>query len=241
MAARRCIEILAAMLGKQGTNYQIWRRYWRDKLKLPDFDTQLAKALHDGLWANTAAAAKNVSVKGDLKSVQAKPAGSGMEISFRPDPTILDGRFANNGWLQELPNPISKVVWDNAVFLAPSTAEKLAVTTDDVVVLKVGNNSIKGSVWVAPGQARDTATVHLGYGRSRAGKLGTNVGFNVNPLRTADNLWSAAVEISPANEHYKLVSTQTHHGIQQIKDADSAQKDRHIIRTGTEEDICQKA
>ncbi len=234
---KTAMEVLSALAGKQGTNYQLHRRFWRDKLKLADFDTQFSKALHDGFWANTALAAKNVTVKADFKAMTPAAAPSGMEIAFRLDPTVLDGRYANNSWLQELPNPVSKVVWDNAVHVSPTTAEKLGVTTNDVVNLKVGSATVKGSVWVTPGQAPNTVTVHLGYGRGKAGKVGTGIGFDVNPLRTSDKLWANAVELSNANQYYKLVSTQTHHGIEQIKDADAAQIDRKIVRVASEEEF----
>ncbi|MCC6393063.1 MAG: TAT-variant-translocated molybdopterin oxidoreductase [Bryobacterales bacterium] len=240
-SGKTAMEIISALLGKQGTSYQIWRRYWRDRINAKDYDAQLQKALHDGFFANSAPAAKTVAVKGDLKGVAPTPAGSGLEISFRPDPTVLDGRFANNGWLQELPKPVSKVTWDNAAYIAPSTAQKLGVTTDDVVTIKVGNASVKAPVWVAPGQARDTVTVHLGYGRTSAGKVGTGTGFDANALRTPQALWAASgVEITPAGRRYKLVSTQTHHGIQQITEADAAQSERRLVRTATEEEYLKK-
>ncbi|MBI3211012.1 MAG: TAT-variant-translocated molybdopterin oxidoreductase [Candidatus Solibacter usitatus] len=237
---KTAMEILAAMAGKQGTNYQLWRRNWRDRMKSADFDNQLQKTLHDGMWPNSAPAAKNVAVKGDLKSVPATNA-TGVEITFRPDPTVLDGRFANNGWLQELPKPISKVTWDNAFHVNPGTAEKMGVTTDDLVTVKVGNQSVKGAVWVTPGQAADTVTVHLGYGRPRAGKVGSKIGFDANAIRTSQTMWAAAgVDVSKPVGHYKLVSTQTHHGIKQIKDADTEQKNRHLVRVGTQEEFLKK-
>ncbi|MBL8210366.1 MAG: 4Fe-4S dicluster domain-containing protein, partial [Bryobacterales bacterium] len=232
------IEVIAAFRGKSGTNYQVWRRHWRDKLKLADFDAQLQKALHDGSWANTALPPKSLTVKADFKAIRPTAAGTGLEVTFRPDPTILDGRYANNGWLQELPKPVTKITWDNAIHVGVTTAEQLGVTTDDLVTLKIGNRSVKGAVWVTPGQAANTVTVHLGYGRTRAGKVGTEQGFDVNPLRTVDALWYAAGgELSKPQGTYKLVSTQTHHGIQQIKDASEAQLERHLVRVGTEEEF----
>jgi molybdopterin-containing oxidoreductase family iron-sulfur binding subunit len=235
------LEVVSALRGKPGTPFQVWRRYWRDKMGRPaDFDALSQKALHDGMWPNSAAAVKTVAVKGDMRSV-APPTASGIEITFLTSPTVADGRYANNGWLQELPNPISKITWDNAIYVGPSTAERLGVTTDDLVTLKIGDRSVQGGVWVAPGQAKDTVTVHIGYGRTNAGKIGTDVGFDANAVRTLQTLWRASgVDVSKPQGRHKLVSTQTHHGIQQIKEADVAQQERHLIRVGSEEQFLQE-
>ncbi|MBI3682815.1 MAG: TAT-variant-translocated molybdopterin oxidoreductase [Acidobacteria bacterium] len=235
------LEMLAALTGKQGTNQALWKRYWRNRIKSPDFENQLQKTLHDGFWANSAAAARQMPVKGDLKSVAPAPPASGIEITFRPDPTVLDGRFANNGWLQELPKPITKITWDNAAHIAPSTAEKLGVTTDDVIRLKLGDRTVKAPVWVTPGQARDTVTVHLGYGRKRAGNVGDEIGFDANILRSWRNPWAAdGADIGKTGNNYKLVSTQTHNGIQQIREADAGARQRHLVRVATEEEFLKE-
>src|SRR5262249_60936336 len=104
------------------------------------------------------------------------------EIRFRPDPTIYDGRFANNGWLQELPKPISKLTWDNAVMLAPQTAKRLSLTNEDVVKLEYRGRSIEAPVWSQPAHVEDTATPHYGYARTRAGRRGTRIEPNANAL-----------------------------------------------------------
>src|SRR6185369_11078459 len=111
------------------------------------------------------------------------PIARSLEIVFRPDSTIYDGRFANNAWLQELPKPISKLTWDNAVFLSPATAARLGVASEDVVRLTCRGRSVEAAAWILPGHADDSATLPLGYGRARAGKLGTKAGFNAYALR----------------------------------------------------------
>src|SRR5207245_164755 len=102
---------------------------------------------------------------------KARPA-SGMEIVFRPDPYLHDGRYANNAWLQELPKPMSKLTWDNAVHLSPATAHRLGIRNQDNVQLTASGRSVTGSVWITTGQPDDSVTVNLGYGRSHAGRTG---------------------------------------------------------------------
>jgi molybdopterin-containing oxidoreductase family iron-sulfur binding subunit len=97
--------------------------------------------------------------------------------------------FSNNALLQELPKPLTKLFWDNAALVSPATAERLQLASEDVVELKYRGRSVRAPVWVLPGQADDCVTVHLGYGRTRAGSVGSGVGFNVNALRTSDALW----------------------------------------------------
>lgn len=233
---KTALEVVSALLGRQGTNYEIWRRYWRSRMRSATFDADLQKALHDGFWAGSAPAPRTPTVKADLRSIPPSAAGSGIEISFRPDPTVLDGRYANNGWLQELPKPVTKITWDNAAHIAPSTAEQLGVTTDDVVEIKTAAGSVRAPVWVTPGQAPGAMTLHLGYGRQKAGRIGDRLGFDANRLRSLQALWSApASEVRKTGERYKLVSTQTHHGIQQIREADEQQINRKLVRVATEE------
>ena len=114
-----------------------------------------------------------------------------LEIVFRPDPTVYDGRFANNGWLQELPKPITKLTWGNAALVSPATARKYGLgqapgssggehgqAVVDMIELSYRGRTVKAPVWVAPGLADDSVTVHLGYGRTRAGSVGSGTGFN---------------------------------------------------------------
>src|SRR4029077_2526614 len=148
-----------------------------------------------------------------------------LELMFRNDPSVLDGRFANNGWLQELPKPITKLTWDNAVLISPKTAERLKVggepsvqggehgqIVSDVVELRYRGRSVKGAVFLVAGHPDDCVTVHLGYGRTRAGRVGTGAGFNANALRTADAMWSGAgLEAARTGDRYSLACTQFHH------------------------------
>jgi Fe-S-cluster-containing dehydrogenase component len=151
------------------------------------------------------------------------PTPSGLEILFRPDPSVLDGRYANNAWLQELPRPLTKITWDNAALISPATATRLKLKTGDVVRLAVQDRSVEAPIWVQPGQADDTVTVHLGYGRWQAGRIGNGVGFNANGLRSSDQLWSATgVTMHPTDRTHLFATTQDHfsmegHGLVQVE------------------------
>ena len=167
--------------------------------QLSPFDREWRKWLHDGLIPNTAFAPRAVSLQSDLGSAasQSSAAGglpasggqatgaSGLEVVFRPDPSVYDGRFSNNAWLQELPKSLTKLTWDNAALISPATAARLALVSGDFVELQQGGRTVRIPVWLSPGQSPDTVTLHLGYGRTRAGRAGNGTGFNVNPLRTA--------------------------------------------------------
>jgi molybdopterin-containing oxidoreductase family iron-sulfur binding subunit len=149
----------------------------------------------------------------------------GLEIAFRNDPCVIDGRFANNGWLQELPKPITKLTWDNAVFVSPATAERLKSAESpsfqggehgqiisDLVQLKYQGRSVQGTLFAVVGHPDDCVTVHLGYGRTRAGRVGTGAGFNANAIRSSSSLsFGSGAEITLTGERAPLACTQYHH------------------------------
>ena len=119
--------------------------------------------------------------------------GSGpFEVTFAPCPKMVDGRHANNTWLQELPDPVTKLVWDNAAILSPASAQELGVQKGDFVKIATGERSIEAAVWVVPGQADHSVALTLGWGRKKAGRIGDGHGFDVYPLRTTDALGFAA-------------------------------------------------
>src|SRR6185503_11067269 len=113
-----------------------------------------------------------------------------VEIVIRPDPTIHDGSFANNGWLQELPKPLFKTTWENVVAVSPSLAAELAIDSGDVVQVASGGRAIEGPAWVLAGQPGRVVTLFLGYGRTRGGRIGTGIGYDAYRLRTAASPWS---------------------------------------------------
>ncbi|PWU17568.1 MAG: molybdopterin oxidoreductase [Verrucomicrobia bacterium] len=156
-----------------------------------------------------------------------------IEITFRPDPNLWDGRFANNGWLQECPKPINKLTWDNAILISTALAQMGGLASGDVVELSFKGRTVSGPVCIMPGQARDSITVHLGYGRSRVGRVGASVGFNAYKVRCSDACWSGhGVTITPNGTHHPLVSTQNHHNV--------GEADRQILRSGSLQDYLAK-
>ena len=204
------------------------------------FDDQWKKVVHDGLVPNSAAAAKTVSVNTAFlaQNFPAANTGSGeLEISILPDPSVHDGRFANNGWLQELPKPLTKTTWENVALVSPNTARRLGFNQDtddkgmaggeegtafintkggnlfsDVVTLSCNGAEIKAGVpvWIAPGQPDDVVTIFTGYGRTRAGRVGTDIGYNAYDVCKSDALWSGRGDMKARGEQTTISSTQTH-------------------------------
>jgi molybdopterin-containing oxidoreductase family iron-sulfur binding subunit len=151
-----------------------------------DFATGFRRALHDGWVEGTAFTPKaGVVAKGGTLPVST-PNGSGLEISFRPDPSLYDGRFANVGWLQELPKQITNLSWDNAALMSLRTMEALKLEQSDAVEIEANGRKVIAPVLMVPGHADGAVTLHLGFGRRvEAGRVGAGVGFNAYLLRTS--------------------------------------------------------
>jgi molybdopterin-containing oxidoreductase family iron-sulfur binding subunit len=175
------------------------------------FDQNWRRWLHDGVVPNTAFPVKSVTVQASLPPAPESAGVSGeLEVAFRPDPTVYDGRFANNTWLQELPKSLTKLTWDNAALIAPQTAARLMLVSGDLVELKQGDTTVTIPVWLSPGQAPDTLTLHVGYGRTRAGRAGNQIGFDVNPLRTMAAQDMTRVQLTKTGDTFQLACTQDH-------------------------------
>ena len=198
--------------GGYGQVRDTWKAF-ADQAGIADSEAFWRRSVHDGVVAGTALPPKSVAVAdvAGMSGSQPSPA-AGLELVFRPDPTVYDGRFANSGWLQELPKPFSKITWDNTIQLSPATAASLAVANEDVVDVAANGRTVRGPVWIVPGQADGVVTVHLGYGRTHAGRVGNAVGFNAYQLRTSDAVWAANnVTLSRTGGRYPVASTQLHH------------------------------
>jgi MoCo/4Fe-4S cofactor protein with predicted Tat translocation signal len=209
-------EVLSALLGQPTrTTYEIVREHW------PIDDKAWRRSVHDGVVPASASSPAVRPPAGRPASATEPSVPAGLEIVFRPDPTVYDGRFANNAWLQELPKPLTKIVWDNVALLGPETAERLTVSNEDVIEIKHDGRAIRAPVWIAPGHAAESITLVLGYGRTRAGRLGSNRGYNANAIRTSSSSWIAwGAEIRKTGERYPLVSTQSHYSME----------NRHLVR-----------
>jgi Fe-S-cluster-containing dehydrogenase component len=178
------------------------------------FEKTWRQWLHDGFITGTAFAPVAAAVASDLGArLPATQAAEGIEVNFRLDPTIYDGRFANNGWLQELPKPMTKLTWDNGALVAPGTAQRLALSNGDLVDIQQEGRTLRIPVWITPGHALDSFTVTVGYGRVRAGRVGNGTGFNAYALRGSTSPWFGAASIANANDNQALASTQDHWSI----------------------------
>ncbi|MBI3472257.1 MAG: TAT-variant-translocated molybdopterin oxidoreductase [Candidatus Solibacter usitatus] len=203
-------ELLAACMDQpERGGYDIVKSYWQTRHPAADFEGWWRKAVHDGVVPGTAAAVRNAPAP--AMKAESRPAVQGLEIVFRPDPCVHDGRFSNNGWLQELPKPLTKLTWDNAALLSVATAERLGLQSGDEVELQLRSRRVTASAWILPGQANDSVTVHLGYGRTRAGRVGAGAGFNAYALRASDALWSGGgLELRKTGRKVQLAVTHGH-------------------------------
>jgi MoCo/4Fe-4S cofactor protein with predicted Tat translocation signal len=175
------------------------------------FELAWRKALHDGWVANTAFTPKTLGAPKSGATVAAT-AGSGIEISFKPDASVYDGRYANNGWLQELPRQVTSMSWDNAALMNMDLMGKLGIEENEAIELTLNGRKIITPVLMSPGHPNDAVTVHLGLGRrAEAGRVGAGVGFNAYALRTADQpLAAAGLTIARGHGLYDLCVTKVH-------------------------------
>lgn len=216
-------ELIATLAGEaRTTSEKAVKKYWKDKLGL-DFDKGWRRALHDGFVSKTAFAEKTLVTKTDWASdeLDIRFPESEWELTLRPDETIWDGQFANNGWLQELPKPFTKLTWDNTALLSPSSAQKLDVKNGDMIEISNGLSKMEVPVWIVPGQTPGNISLSIGYGRKRAGQIGTGPGFDAHVIQTlASPFWLPQVHVRKTGSIAKLASTQLHQnmeGREQIK------------------------
>ncbi len=208
---RSTYELVALLQGQsEAAGHDILQGYWKKQHPGTDFDTFWRKSLHDGWIEGTSFAPKQVSSKiANDSSVSASADSKAIEINFRRDPSIYDGQFSNNGWLQELPKPMSKMTWDNPVLVGAAMAARMGLSTEDLITLELNGKKLTAPVWIQPGHPDNSVTAFLGYGRKRAGRVGTGAGFDMYQLRTSAAPWFAsAVNISKTGGTYKLATTQ---------------------------------
>jgi Fe-S-cluster-containing dehydrogenase component len=137
------------------------------------------------------------------------PTASSLEVIFYRDAKADDGRYANNGWMQEMPDPITKITWDNAVLVSRKTARELGVVNGDMVEVSLNGKTVTGPIWTQPGMADYSLGLALGYGREKVGRVGTGVGFNAYPIFTGKYIESGAT-LKKTGETYTIACTQHH-------------------------------
>ena len=200
------VEFFHRLLGRVTNSHDVLRQSYATKLAGKAWDM----ALNLGVVANSKPADVAIGASGSIGSLPTPVAG--LEVILREDPHVLDGRYANNGWLQELPKPLTKITWDNAIHISPRMAQELGVQDEDEVELTVNGKIVKGGAWVLPGHADGSATVLLGYGRSSGGTIAANQGFNAYPLRTSSSLfWASGGQLKKTGPTFALSTVQIHH------------------------------
>ena len=217
-------EVLSILLGKPDqSSHEIVKGYWQGQSKAADFDAFWQTSLHDG-WVNGTSVGTINAKAPALTSLETTELTS-LEIVFRPDPTISDGTYSNNGWLQECPKPQTKMTWDNVVSISPKNASKLHVAKGDMLRVTVNGKSIVGPAWILPGHMEDSATVYFGYGRQGSGRVGNKIGYNAFAIQNAETPYAAGGTIEKTGETYRLANvqeTQTMAGRDPVRAADLA-------------------
>jgi molybdopterin-containing oxidoreductase family iron-sulfur binding subunit len=237
-------DVLQVLLNEPGLSaYEAVRETWKPVI-MGDFETGWRKALHQGWIDGTAyPVVPRVAIE-SLGTAPAPSSRDSLEIIFRPDPNVYDGRWANVGWLQELPKPVTNLSWDNAAIVSGATLTKLGLEEDDIVELTVGNGKVKAPVIVAPGHPDNSVTVHLGYGRE-IGRVAGGAGFNAylirnswapfyatGSIRKVDGKWGTAITKSHFQDHRGKTFGQQGNGNNSLE-ADEAIGERGIIRYAT--------
>jgi molybdopterin-containing oxidoreductase family iron-sulfur binding subunit len=222
--------------------YDAVRETWKTAIK-GDFETGWRKALHDGWIADSANVHPapagffwNTSLKSPAPTLK-----DSVEIIFRPDPNVYDGRWANVGWLQELPKPVTNLSWDNAAIVSGATLTKWNLEEDDIIEISVGNGRVKAPVIVAPGHPDNSVTVYLGYGRE-VGRVAGGAGFNAYLIRNTWAPFYATGAVKKVEGKWGTAITKSHYQDQRGKtfgqqgngnnslEADEAIGERGIIR-----------
>jgi MoCo/4Fe-4S cofactor protein with predicted Tat translocation signal len=236
-------EVLAAFGDNpQATAYEILRERWEaayddGTVNLPDgspfetFDKAWRRVVHDGYVAGTAAEVVTPGAPAAIPPPAVTLPADAIEVTFSADPTIHDGRYANNGWLQETPKPLNKMTWDNVVIVSPRTAEALGLRTQNLTraeatlaEVSIDGRTISGPVWVQVGHPDGSINLQLGFGRERAGRVGTGIGYNAYAVRTSAAPWIApAGGVTSTGSRYRVASSQLHFSME----------NRHLVRTAS--------
>ncbi len=206
------LELLARLAGRAPDGHAFVRATWAAG-QGPSFEARWRRWLHDGVVAGPLAATAPLdlaALPGLLPSAAAPPQ-AGLELDLVPDLRVLDGRYANNHWLQEQPDPITKLTWDNAALLAPATARRLGLNNGDRVHLEQEGRGAEAAVWISPGQAEDVVVLSLGHGRRAGGQVLQGRGFDAYRLRSSHAPWFApGLALSRSPGSYELACTQDH-------------------------------
>jgi molybdopterin-containing oxidoreductase family iron-sulfur binding subunit len=216
-----------------------------------DFETWWRQTIHDGFIPNSALPAKTLTASSDVANqpqVAVPASGGNFEVVIRTDPSIYDGRFANNGWLQELPKPLTKVTWDNVAVVSPNSAYQIAGVRDNggstigrehyVPIVDITNAqgvTVKAPLWIMPGQPDNVVTLYLGFGRELNGRVargvdGQPIGYDVYRIRTSYEPWFTTATLTNTSGRHMLATTQLHFN---MEDLNFSTEERDIVRSKT--------
>ncbi len=195
--------------------YELLRGHWQKAAATTDFDGWWTKALHDGVVAGSQFAAESptLNLGAIATAVRGYAKTTGTEVVLRACPKMIDGRFANNSWMQEVPDPLTKLTWDNAALLGIATAKQFGVQNGDLLAISVAGATLNIPAWILPGHADDSITIHLGWGRRlpETCKVAKETGFDAYPLRASNAQWVInGAQIAKSSGSYSLVCTQEH-------------------------------
>jgi molybdopterin-containing oxidoreductase family iron-sulfur binding subunit len=243
-AGQKIVRRTADGVRNQSLNEREWRQLWR-------------QLLHNGFLTDMKMPAAELTVSGDAQpltdeapvAIAAEELDKDdMEVIFVPADGLYDGRFANNAWLQELPQALTKMTWDNAAIMSPGTAKALGIAHGMKVALRREVNNVTVSVEVPvyemPGCAPGVVTVAIGYGRTKVGDVGGGedypdvgiIGIDVSPIRSSDAMMIAyRVEGRPNYEEYELATTQDHWAIDEGGREETEARSFSLVREGTTE------
>jgi molybdopterin-containing oxidoreductase family iron-sulfur binding subunit len=228
-------EIVSALQGHPDLSpHDAVRQYWQSQKPGTNFEAFWETSLHDGVIAGSASLAVPASVAASFAAPSSTATGSmtsGLEVVFRPDPSVGDGRYTNNGWLQELPKPITRLTWDNTLQMSPGTALQLGLTNGDYVRVDLNGRYLEAPVYIVPGHADNSLTMHLGYGRKRAGRVGNGAGFSAYLVQASWAPWIASgAQITKLGKRYSLATTQHHSAINPSENATELESDNAFRR-----------
>ncbi len=214
--------------GSKATGYDLVRKSFGSIFSGGSFESKWRKVLHDGILENSVPKAARVKLKSKniasaLKSLDVSESEE-LEIQFNSSASLFDGRYANNGWLQELPDPVTKLAWDNACVMSLKTADSMNLRNKEIVNLSYNGTQLELPVWILPGHVDNSVSVELGYGRVNSGKIGSGVGFNTYNLRSSQAMdFGKGVRITKTGRNYLMANTQDH----------SSMEGRPIVREAT--------
>ncbi len=214
------VQVLAALEGEAEANgMDQVKAHWASQLGGSEMEIENAwrRMLNDGVVPNTGLATVQPALNAAAVTAaagQVGAGGSGLEVAFVTSAAAYDGSFTNNAWMQENPDPVTKLTWDNAVMISPSMARSQSLADGDLVRLEGNGMMLEAAVMIQPGQAEDSVTIATGYGRPAVGKVGTGVGFNANALRSSDGYWyGSGFTLTPTGGSMELATTQEHGSI----------------------------